>query len=66
MSSDTTTLWELCEHGRCQVHPLEKMPGSAGPTMSCPGGRERTAKRVAGEALLVDEYYWVLVEVTDE
>ena len=59
------TLWEFpCDKWTHITH-IEDTP-SGTDIKVCPGGRARTAKRVAGEALLADEYYWVLsVEGSD-
>ena len=71
MSDNTPTVREPCEHGHYLMHRLEKMPGSAGPTMSCPGGREivlewleECCTRCGADC--DDHATGVWVEVTDE
>ena len=65
--SDELRVREPCEHGFYLMHPIDGMPGSAGPTISCPGGREivlRQVEFVDFVALRSDQSVWV--EVDDE
>jgi hypothetical protein len=54
-----------CEHGSFDCKEVIEWPLNTATnandfiTRPCPGGREIMLKRVPGEALLVDEYYWV-------